>query len=284
MLAILLVWVLTIRGHKVVQKHDMPLLGVCASVDKAPLLKKYGYAFIQPTVSAVLQPSQPDSLFRMRQELNKLEVPVEACNVFLPGSVKTTGPQADETTILNYAAKVFHRARELQVPLIVFGSGASRQIPEGFSKDTARKQFIAIGKKLAALAATYNIILALESQNRQECNFINTLKESVEIAREINHPHFLVTVDIYHMMRENEPAAHITEAGKYIYHCDIGEKAARTPPGVAGDDFVPYFRALQSIGYKGKIALECNFKNWAEELPLAMHTIQKQWQLAAEKK
>lgn len=263
------------------QDNNMPELGVCATVDKASLIKKYGYTFIQPTVTEVLQPLKPDSLYKITNIAKAPDVPIMACNGFLPGAIKVTGPQANEAIVVEYATSVFRRARELKIPLIVFGSSGARQIPEGYNRDTARKQFIAISKRLAELAAKYNITLALESLNRQECNFINTLKEAVEIAKEVNHPNFLVTVDIYHMMRENEPAANIVAGGKYIYHCDIAEQAARTPPGVAGEDFVPYFRALQSIGYKGKIALECKIKNWEEELPLAIETIHKQWRQAA---
>lgn len=89
-----------------------------------------------------------------------------------------------------------------------------------------------------------------------------------------------MTVDIYHMMREEEPASVILDGAKYVYHCDIGEKQERTAAGVAGDDFVPFFQAFQKIGYTGKIALECRFENLEQELPLAMRVIKEQWQAA----
>lgn len=266
------------------QKNDVPLLGVCATMDKIPLVDRFGYAFIQPTVSEILQPQKPDSLYNF--ELNDADFPLEmlVCNVFIPGSIKTTGPDADEQKIMDYARRVFERAQKLNIRLIVFGSGASRNIPEGFDRVVARKQFIAISKKLATLAAQYAIVLSLESQNKEECNFINTLEESILIAKEVNHPNFRVTVDIYHMMRENEPASHILAGGEYIYHCDIGEKETRSAPGVKGDDFVPYFRAFQQIGYQGMIALECRFTDLASELPVAKETIIKQWELAKNQK
>ncbi|MCH5721373.1 sugar phosphate isomerase/epimerase family protein [Niabella hibiscisoli] len=112
-------------------------------------------------------------------------------------------------------------------------------------------------------------MLTLESQNREECNFLNTIKECIEVARAVNHPNYKICVDIYHMMRENEPASIILEGGSLVYHCDIGEKATRSAPGIAGDDFTPYFYALQRIGYKGMIALECRFTDLDKELPLA---------------
>ena len=223
------------------QSKHFPQLGVCAALDQAPLLQKHGYAFIQPTVTEALLPLQPDSIFKSGEKVRKSEVPVLAANVFIPGSIKTTGPEVDEAKIVAYATTVFQRAQALDIPIIVFGSGASRKIPDGFSKDAAFKQFVSIGKRLAPIAAQYNIVLALESQNKEECNFLNTVKECIDVARAVDHPNYKICVDIYHMMRENEPASVITEAGSLVYHCDIGEKATRSAPGVAGDDVFSYF-------------------------------------------
>lgn len=259
---------------------QVPVLGVCANLDKATVVNKYGYAFLQPTVSDALLPLQADSVFKNGEKIKKSGARVLAANVFIPGSIKTTGPEVNEQKIIAYATTVFERAQSQGIPIIVFGSGASRMIPEGFSKDSAYQQFVSIGKKLAPLAARYNIVLTLESQNREECNFLNTIKECIEVAKAVNHPNYKICVDIYHMMRENEPASVIVEGGSLVYHCDIGEKATRSAPGVAGDDFTPYFKAFQKIGYKGMIALECRFNDLDTELPLAAKTIREQWQKA----
>ncbi|GGH26070.1 sugar phosphate isomerase/epimerase [Sphingobacterium alkalisoli] len=264
------------------QSANFPELGVCARLDQSPLVKKSGYTFIQPTVAEVLQPMIADSSFTS-VKIDNSDVAVSVVNVFIPGTIKTTGPDVDEALIMNYATTVFKRAQRSNIPLIVFGSGASRHIPDGFDRDVALKQFVKVCKMLSTLAAQYDVVLALESQNKTECNFLNTLRECIGVAEAVNHPNFKITVDIYHMMRENEPASIILDGAKYIYHCDIGEKENRTAPGIMGDDFTPFFRAFQQIGYTGKIALECRFVDLEKELPLAMHTIRKQWQTALDK-
>lgn len=274
----LFLFLLTTRDTEAQKK--LPVLGVCATLDKAPLIQAAGYAFIQPTVGEVLQPSRSDAQYVIPGNLPQKGPQVSVLNVFIPGSIKTTGPEVDEGRVLAYAETVFKRAQHLKIPLIVFGSGASRMIPEGFSKDSAFNQFVAIGKKLAERAARYDIVLALESQNRLECNFLNTVSECIRVARAVNHPNYKICVDIYHMMRENEPASVIVEGGDLVYHCDIGEKETRSAPGVAGDDFTSYFKAFQEIGYKGKIALECRFTDLEKELPLAKKTITAQWKQA----
>jgi sugar phosphate isomerase/epimerase len=261
------------------QSQNIPALGVCTTMENAELVSRNGFQFIQPTVAEVLQPFVADSVYDAAQILSS-PTPVSVVNVFIPGSIKVVGPAVDEAQILNYAKTVFRRAEALGIQTIVFGSGASRRIPDGFDPDTAWQQFVGISKKLAALAATHNIILALESQNKLECNFLNTVKDCIEVADAVNHQNFKITIDIYHMFRENEPASIILDGAKHIHHCDIGEKETRSAPGIAGDDFVPFFKAFQQIGYTGKIALECRFKNMATELPMAMKTIHEQWQQA----
>ncbi|MFD1770382.1 sugar phosphate isomerase/epimerase family protein [Sphingobacterium suaedae] len=271
-----------VRG--VAQTTDVPALGVCASLDKANLLKQQGYQFIQPTVEEVLRPQLTNEAYQLSDTLvGQLPVALAVCNVFIPGAIKTTGPDVDEARVMAYATRVFERARKQQIGTIVFGSGASRNIPEGFDRDVARRQFVSMGRKLAELAATYHIVLALESQNKQECNFINTLRESIEIAKEVAHPNFRVTVDTYHMAMEKESPSHILLGKGYIHHCDIGELHNRAAPGVNGDDFTPYFQALQHIGFHGKIALECRFVDMHTELPKARQVIIKQWEEARSK-
>src|SRR3546814_8974649 len=107
---------------------------------------------------------------------------------------------------------------------------------------------------MAPLAEKYGIIICMENLNSKETNMINTFAEAYQIAKAIDHPNFRLTVDIYHMLMENESPRIIRKAAKYIYHCDLAEKEGRTAPGVHGQDFTPYFQALKDIGYQGKIA------------------------------
>ncbi|GAB3013152.1 hypothetical protein GCM10027051_15550 [Niabella terrae] len=169
-------------------------------------------------MAETLLPSAPDSLFDRQLSANKFSVPAMALNVFIPGSIKTTGPKVDEARTLEYVETVFQHARRLGCKVMVFGSGASRRIPEGFPRDSAFRQFVSISKKLAVLAEKYGIVLALESQNREECNFLNKVSECLQVAQAVNHPHFKLCIDIYHMMREDEGPAVIEAAGDLVYH------------------------------------------------------------------
>lgn len=128
------------------------------------------------------------------------------------------------------------------------------------------------------MAGKHKVIIAFESLNSSETNFITTLKEAAEIVKKANHPNFRLNADIYHMMKENKPPQHILDAGKIIVHVGIAEKEKRSLPGVMGEDFRPYFQALKAIGYKGPIVIEAYINKSDQEIPLAHQYLTKQLQ------
>jgi sugar phosphate isomerase/epimerase len=85
-----------------------------------------------------------------------------------------------------------------------------------------------------------------------------------------------VLADFYHMACVGEDAQAIVEAGASLHHCHIAEKVERAAPGVRGDDFTPYFRALKQINYQGRLSIECNWKNFEEEIGPAVAEVKRQ--------
>ena len=254
-----------------------PEFGVCTSLTNSGILSQNGYSYIEEGVRRFLMPNEPDVKFTKKLELSKNSlIPVYACNGFIPGELKSVGPEAKHEEILKFAETAFKRAKLSGVKTIVFGSGASRRIPEGFDKNEAEKQFIDLLKKMAPIAGRYDVVISLEPLNTSETNFINNLAEGLKIVKSVDHPNFRLLADFYHMLKENETAEEIIKAGDYLFHCHIAEKEKRTPPGIAGDDFKPYFRALKQISYKGKISIECRWDDMKEELPVSIAYLNKQ--------
>ncbi len=250
--------------------------GVCTSVANGNLLKESGFSYLEGSVGRDLMPARSDEEFLKRNsEINECPVPVIACNGFLPGDLKVTGPDARPDTVLKYAETAFRRAASTGIRIIVFGSSGARSVPEGFDRAVAREQFISLLKEMGPLARKYGITIAIENLQKSESNFINTVGEAVGIVKEVNDENIRVLADIFHMMRENESPEAIILAKGYLVHCHIAEKAERTAPGMAGDDFRPYFAALMQIGYRGGISIEGSWKN--ENLPGAFKILNEQW-------
>jgi sugar phosphate isomerase/epimerase len=253
-------------------------IGIIGDVAKSEMFYAAGYRYMEEGVSRSFSPRNvSDSAFQVRLKLiQSSKVKVVAANVFLPGVLRLVGDDINEAAVLGYVDTVMKRSKAAGLKIIVLGSGGSRNLTEGYDKEKAKLQFINIVRKMSAVAAKYDMIIAMENLNRGECNFVNNLTESLEIANAINHPNFKLTADIYHMLRENDPPSSIIAAGKYLVHCHIAENKDRAYPGKNGEDFKPYFRALKQIGFKGVITMECGWTKIEEEAPVALKYLQGQ--------
>ncbi len=255
----------------------VPKIGVCTSLANAAVAKSAGCDYIEAGVRDFLVPASPEADFRAKLELAGMSpLPVAACNSFLPGELKSVGPEARPDDILAFAETAFRRAREAGVRHIVFGSSASRSIPDGFDAGEARRQFVRLLRRMGPIARAHGVVVAVEPLNRGECNFINSVAEGAAIVREVGDPGILLLADIYHMLLEDEGPESLVAAGPLLAHCHIAEEEGRTPPGVHGQDFRPYLEALGRIGYQGAISFEGRWTDLAGELPLAVRTLRAQ--------
>jgi len=254
-----------------------PRLGVCTSIGHAAVLKGAGCEYVEESVQGFLVPDKPEGEFREKAAaLAGAGLPVVACNSFLPGALKSVGPEARHDRIIAYAETAFRRARQAGVGIVVFGSGGSRSIPEGFDRTVARDQFVGLLQGLGPIAREHGVVVVVEPLHAGECNFINTVAEGAAIVKEAGHPNVRLLADIYHMLRESEGPEALVEAGPLLKHCHIAERDRRTPPGTAGDDFGPYLLALKRAGYAGAISLECRWDDLARELPRAIRALKDQ--------
>jgi sugar phosphate isomerase/epimerase len=257
---------------------SLPAIGICTNYSNGESMKQHGYAYIEESVGRFLVPDKNEKEFEnILNNAAGCPLPIKACNGFIPKELKSVGPEAAHNEILKYAETAFQRAQKAGVEIIVFGSGGSRSIPEGFSREKARKQFIELGKKMASTAAKYNVTVVLEPLNSTECNFINSVSEGGEIVEAINHSNFRLLADIYHMKMENESPESIVKYGHLIKHIHIAEKQDRAVPGTYNEDFRPYFNVLKKINYQGRISIEARWTDFDAQIPLAIKTITDQF-------
>jgi sugar phosphate isomerase/epimerase len=255
----------------------LPEIGVCSSISNADTLAAHGYTYIEESVGGFLMPDKSEVEFnKTLQQARNAVIPVKACNSFIPGRLKCVGPEAVHPEILKYMETAFRRAQKAGVEYIVFGSGGSRSIPEGFPREEAYRQFIVLCNRMAPIAAQYNVVVVLEPLNTKECNFINSVEEGGEIVEEVNHANFRLLADIYHMLMDGEGPESIEKYGHLIQHTHIAEKEGRAAPGKHDEDFRAYFKALENVHYKGKMSIECKWEDLEAQSPIAISAIKNQ--------
>jgi len=259
------------------QDEFLSEIGVCTGWNNGDTLSSLGYTFIEAGVKWGLIPEESDETFIEKlTEIKASGLPVRACNSFLPGHLKSVGPDADHDKLLEYMETAFQRAEQAGVEVIVFGSCGSRSIPEGFSSEMALKQFIDLCSRMAPLAEKYNVVVALEPLNSAECNFINSVAEGGEIVRSIDHPNFRLLADIFHMLRDGEGPESILEYGDLLVHLHIAENDKRAAPGTNGENFIPYLQALKKVGYSGRMSIECRWEDLETQAGPALDYIRRQ--------
>ena len=246
-------------------------IGLCTSVSQASIAAQAGFDYVEENVQSLLMAEAPDEAFAPAlKTAQNAPLSTIAANCFLPGALKCTGPEVDLERIVRYAGTAFRRAHQVGIRFIVFGSGAARQIPEGFDHAQAREQFLACLRRIAPLAREHDVIIVIEPLHKKECNFINSLADGASLVEAADHPQVRLLADFYHMLKDGEDPNEIAVHGRWIQHVHVAEKEGRLAPGTSGEDFGPFLRALKQIDYRGAISYECGWKQFPEEAPASL--------------
>ena len=249
-------------------------IGCCAgSGDLGVLEACEGLDYIElPVAKSLLGDEREFEALADGLRMSRLGVP--AVNVFLPGSLKVVGPDARPEQLAAYAAQALARARRLAVSLLVFGSGASRMVPEGFSRAAALDQFEAAVRVAQVEASKQGVTVALEPLHSEETNLLNTVGEAAAYIRDRRLDGVRVVADLWHMECERESLDVIEEVGGLIAHAHVAA-AERRAPGQAPDRIEPFLLRLRQAGFNGACSIECNWTDLAREVPVAARRVRQ---------
>ena len=225
--------------------------------DLAADAREAGFDYVEANVPGFVRPSESESAFEDTvASFRDAGIPVEAANLFLPQELRCTGPDAVPDRIVEYSETVFRRLGKAGVPILVFGSGGARKIPEGWPREKADEQFVSLLSRIGPIAEAHGVRIAVEPLARVECNYLNTVDEGARLARESGSPAGGVLADSFHWARNGEPADTILAAKDRFLHCHVATLPNRKAPGMEDYDFLPFFRALAAIGYDGRVTIE----------------------------
>lgn len=238
--------------------------GICSGPEAAAQAHAAGFDYLEINVQAHLRPTQPESEFHACcEQLKKLPIPCRAANCFLPGHLKVTGPEVNWDTLEHYVGVALARAERVGIQYIVFGSGASRKVPDGFSREVAWSQLSRFARLCNEIAHEHGVMIVLEPLQRGETNIVNSVTEGARLVQEVDLPHFRLLVDAFHWAKEEEPVSSIVQSGSWLRHAHIATYAQRKAPGLEACDFQPFFKALQTIGYQGMLSIEGAWNDFA---------------------
>ncbi|GAE94309.1 hypothetical protein JCM21714_3456 [Gracilibacillus boraciitolerans JCM 21714] len=240
------------------------IVGVCGTIEDAQIIKEAGYNFLECTVTS-LMPEDDQQFDAIWEKYKKCPLPIETCNILLPGDLPVTGPNVETARIRSYIDTAMHRVKMIGADTVVFGSGKARSFPEGFSKIEAEAQIIVFLTMVAQVIEPLHITLVIEPLNKKESNIINSVPEAIELAKKISHPSIQVLADLYHMEEEKEPLSHLITAKDCLKHVHVAD-SGRMAPGRGTYPYREFKQYLAEAGYNNRISIECEWNHVEQEL------------------
>ena len=204
-------------------------VGYTTTLQNVAAAKQAGFEYVELSTTELAGLSDADfeqAAARVRQ----VGLPVPAAYLFLPPTLKVTGPDIDPEQQIAYVRKAFTRLARLGTQIVVFGSGPARKVPDGFPKDQAFQQLVAFGRRIAPEARARGITVTVEPQRHEETNIINSAAEGLRLVNAIGDANFQLMIDFYHLASEKEDPAIIVQAGAHIRHLHMANPAGRVFP------------------------------------------------------
>lgn len=241
-------------------------IGVCITPEQMAVAVPHS-DYVELPFGAVAAMDEPD-FQALLAEAQRLHACIPAMNLFLPGTFRLTGPEADLQAPLGLVETGMRRAQQLGTRRVIFGSAGARGVPEGFCHEEAKRQLAAFLRLAGPIAQRYGVLLCIEPLGRGECNIINTVGEGYDLFADAAAPGTAVLADYYHMSCNHEDMSGIIRAGSHLHHCHIAyPEGRRYPLPEQGHDFTPFFEALRTIGYDECVSIEGNTEDMAGDLP-----------------
>ena len=256
--------------------------GVYTSVENSAAVKAAGWAFVEENVQTFLDGTTPDADWQGAKRAAAAVLPVPAANRLVPANLKLTGPDADLDKLRAYMTRVLERAGRVGTTTLVFGSGGARTYPAGFDRDNAKRQILDFLRMALPIAQRNGVTLVAEPLNRAECNIMNSVAESMEYVRELDHPSFQCLVDSFHLWLEDEPLANLRAAMPWIRHVHVSDVKDRLPPGLSGggEDYRSFFAVLREAGYDGMVTVEADMFDLPRDARRVLDFLHDQWRSA----
>jgi sugar phosphate isomerase/epimerase len=231
-------------------------IGVCGAIDGFAQADAVGFDYFEPSVAA-LSVLSDQAFADVRKQVLASRIRCDSCNNFIR-SLKVVGTGVEADALKMYMDRMLDRCRELGAQIVVWGSASSRNVPEGYSRETAWQQIKEFLQYAGDLARSKGIVIAIEPLRRPDSNIINTGAEGLRLVQEVNHPNVKTMIDYYHLRSEKEDPKILVEAAGQIAHIHFANPEGRRWPKNPDEDpeYGRFFAYLKQIDYKNRISIE----------------------------
>ena len=253
-------------------------IGVCGKPEMMAEAKAAGFAYLEPPVNGVAAMSDGD-FEAMLAGTKAIGLPTPSFNLLFPRTLELLKPECTAAQVTEYLDKALARVQRMGGRVAVFGSGRSRNVPEGMSFEEGFRRLVEVTRLTGEVAAKYGITIVIEPLNRAESNIINSVAEGACLVAMVNHPNVRLLADYFHMAKDGEPLTDIQRIGS-LTHTHIATKEGRLYPTADEEGFHGFMKGLKDIGFTGLMSVEGKTDDIAKDGPAAIALLTKLWEEA----
>ena len=256
--------------------------GICASQGEMDAVSAAGFDYIEPPITALLQPEQPEAgiMPPLLTRFAASHLKPETFNLLLPGDLKVVGPAVNSERQERYLENAFRRAGMLGGEIAVFGSGGARRRPEEWPEAEANRQIKAFLARCGEAAQRHGMLVVIEPLNRSESNMINSVAAAFELAAEVNHPAVAVLSDLYHVAHDHQSSEETRGAASRLRHVHVAGQGRRAPTDDDHEFLAGYLVVLKQSGYTGRISIEANWEDLRTQAAASLQVLKRAWDVA----
>lgn len=241
----------------------------CATLDKAKAVAAAGFDRIALPGSYVAACGDRE-IERICATLAETGLTCWSLNAFCPAEIKLVGEGYDGSALARYTQRLARNAKRIGVQAVGIGAPNSRELPAGFDRDLAMRQWETSLRILSDVLGCENLEALAEPLCTLECNWMNTTEEVCAVLDRLRLPNVGMVFDMYHAFVEKDGVEAVRRAMRYVREVHIaqfvnGEKHYLREDHAA--DCAGYFRLLREVNYSGEIAVEATYDALEEALP-----------------
>ena len=234
--------------------------------------KRAGFEYVELALQDVLGLSDQE-FDRLAADLERLGLRALSGYNPVPAELKLVGPEIDRARQDAHVALLVRRTARLGLSFLIFNSGASWRVPDGFSRAEAQTQLVEFTRRLSAAAADRNITVLVSPLRSSDSNVMTTIAETVTFVKAVDRPNVAMMVDYSFLRIQKDDPSALVAAGPLLRHVHIGNPAV-TPRGYPMDekesDYASFFAVLKQIGYRGGLSVHASTDSFSTHAPRAI--------------
>lgn len=250
--------------------------GICAGLDKIAEVAALGFDYLEPPVNGTAALSEEDFEAKLAM-VKEAAIPCPAFNLLFPKTMQVLVPETTDDMIAEYLHTAMKRVQLLGGRVAVFGSGKSRNCPEGMTYGEAFRRLVEVTRLTGEIAQQYGVVIVIEPLNRTETNMINSMAEGAALVAMVNHPNVQLLCDSFHVAKENEPFNDVVRLGG-VSHVHVATKEGRRYPLEKDADLTALYEALKATNYDGMISIEGKTDDMAQDAPVSIALLKNLWE------